>query len=305
MSASSFALPTNPADDPTNSSDGSAFLNPPGQSTIWSGAGGPALVVVFIAVGLFAALLAIMLMVRYRRIRIDDDDDDDEEHGYGPLTVNRLRKRPKLGPKPKIFELPIAYGQGGSKKEDVVKWTGIVVSCHLSHSVDWYVMSGFHQPISAAFLADESDKPSWLKELERASSYSSTSSNASQLCTTPPQGSPPPYVYPSPDPAAPGTFSWRYLRPSPIIQDPHAPLVSEPELTPVPDRMQIAVTIAMPRPPAPSIRRPPPGLGMRSEPAVNPVPVPELCLGFAQVQGTSGGEWRELHAAAAQAEKEE
>ena len=149
-----------------------------------------------------------------------------------------------------------------------------------------------------------SDKPSWMKELERASSYSSTSSNASQSCTISPQGPPPAYIYPTPDPAAPGAFSWRYLHPSPTIQDPHTPLSPELEPTPVPDRMQIAVAIAMPRPPASSIRRPPPGLGMRSEPVVNPVPVPELCLGLAQVQGASGDEWRVLHAAAVQAEKE-
>ena len=135
MSTSSSALPTDISSNNGSSLDGPAFLPPSDGGTIWDGAGGPALVVVFIAVGLLAVLLGILLIVRGRRLTFgDDDDDEDEEETYGPIFMNRLRKRPKLGPKPKIFDLPIAYGPDG--KGDVAKWTGIVVRHSLASRRD-------------------------------------------------------------------------------------------------------------------------------------------------------------------------
>lgn len=124
-SSAAFTFPT--SNNVTASSGGNPFLGSSSDGSFWSGAGGPALVVILVAICLLTTLLVALLVVRHRRLQFDDDDF---EFDYGPLTVNRLRKR-KFGPKPKIFELPIAYEKEDYEKGEVERWTGIVVSYHL------------------------------------------------------------------------------------------------------------------------------------------------------------------------------
>ncbi|GJE85187.1 hypothetical protein PsYK624_012650 [Phanerochaete sordida] len=278
MSASSSPTPTDPNNAVASSllPDGSAWIPPSsGGSSFWSSAGGPALVVILVAIGLLSIMIALLLLVRHRHIRFLDDDDFD----FGPLNVNLLRKKQKLGPKPQIFELPYAYEKYDHSKENVAQWTGIV-------------------PISATFFAEKPDRPA-VHDSEKTPMSSPTSSNASPTCQTPSPIQPPALAYPSADPAAPGPFSWRTLRRSPSRDT-----SLEPESALVPDTMQVAVAIAMPCPSTPASRRSSLASASTGGSAVR-APVPELCLGFAQVPGVAEERWRELHAAAAQTEKEE
>ena len=83
----------------------------------WSGVGGPALIVVFVAVGLLAAIIAVLMILHATRVLPVN----------GPVTVTRLRKK-KLGEKPKLYDLPLAYGEGGFKGGSTTGWDGIMVS---------------------------------------------------------------------------------------------------------------------------------------------------------------------------------
>lgn len=120
-----FALPTLVA-PPSGSPDGTlgatAVPTPGSYPSWWSGVGGPALIVVFTAVGVLALCVVVFLIMRTLRLRQLRDDEEE----YGPVTVSRLRKR-KLGPKPQIFELPLAC-QRGDGKENVAKWADMMVS---------------------------------------------------------------------------------------------------------------------------------------------------------------------------------
>ncbi|EKM57605.1 uncharacterized protein PHACADRAFT_251315 [Phanerochaete carnosa HHB-10118-sp] len=268
-SSAAFTFPTSSNPFVGSSNDGS----------FWSGAGGPALVVILVAIGLLTTLLVALLVVRHRRLQFDDDDFDFD---YGPLTVNRLRKR-KFGPKPKIFELPIAYEKEDYEKGDIERWTGIV-------------------PLSAVFVAEKPTR-SWSRDSEKTPISSPTSSNASPTCGSSPPVQPSPLVYSTPEPVTPASsFSLRHLRRSP--SDTHGSPSPEPEPALVPDMMHIAVAIAMPRPPSPPAGRSTPESATRSRSAT-PTAVPELCLGIAQVQGVDEDRWSELHVQAAQTEKEE
>lgn len=261
---------------------GGAFLpSSGGESTFWTGVGGPALIVVFVAIGVLCVLVALVLMVRHRHMQLlAAYEGEGEEIDYGPLTVRRLRKRPKLGPKPRIFELPVAYEKEGLSQESVASWNGIV-------------------PLAATVLfVDRPEKP-WPRDSEKSALSSPTNSNASPSCQSP-LPSPLPLVYPTPDPIAPGSFAWRHLRRSPSRES----TSSEPAHTAVPETMQVAVAIAMPCPSLRSSCRSRPA-SVASSGSANRVPVPELCLGFAQVPGVDEERWRELHAAAVQTEKEE
>jgi len=287
MSVSSSAAFTTPTNDNTTAQlGGNPFFSPSNDGSFWDGVGGPALVVILVAVGLLSSLLGVLLLLRHRRLQFDDNDDDEFE--YGPLTVNRLRKR-RLGPKPKIFELPIAYEKEDYEKMDVEKWTGIV-------------------PISAVFVAEKTDRP-WSRDPEKASTGSPTSSNASPTCGSTPPVQPSTLAYSTPEPATleSGSFSWRYLRRSSTVSETHAPPSPEPAPEPalVPDTIHVAVAIAMPHPPSPSAGRSTPETATRSSRSATPTVVPELCLGIAQVQGVDEVRWSELHATAAQEDKEE
>jgi hypothetical protein len=86
----------------------------------WSGVGGPSLIVVFIAVGVLAVLIGILILLRGLRVA----------PASRPATMSRLKKR-KIGEKPNIFDLPIAYEQGRLGRENVANWDDIIVSTKL------------------------------------------------------------------------------------------------------------------------------------------------------------------------------
>lgn len=151
------------------------------------------------------------------------------------------------------------------------------------------------QPISATLVRETVDS-TWTKDPEKASAASSSPSSSR------PQSYLMPESY-TPDPTAHslGAFNWRYLRPSPHIQDttlsaPETTALPPPPPETLPENMQVAVAIAMPRPAlsqeghmretrvhAPAV---PPGLGQMADPGVPP----EFCLGFTQVRGVRGDE---------------
>ena len=91
-----------------------------------------------------------------------------------------------------------------------------------------------------------------------------------------------------------GAFNWRHFRSArhAIAETPQP----TPQQEPLTNNMQIAVTIAMPRPALEITRQKadvyngaPPGLAQPSH------SMPELCLGLTQVQGVGTEEWMDMH----------
>lgn len=130
-----LALPTGTS--PNATLDTSPSPTPSNYSSWWSGAGGPALIIVFTALGLLTLCVMLLVLLRGLRHRPYEDEEEDD---YGSVVVSRLRKRRPVE-RPKIYELPIAYYKGGEGKENVADWESIMVSPGRAASVPTNLMS--------------------------------------------------------------------------------------------------------------------------------------------------------------------
>ncbi len=141
---------TTTSDIPTSTPGGAFGAPSAGESLspgrIFDGGGGPALVVVFVAIGLLiGAFTALLIVRRMSTGRITFDDYEGQANGLAMWRYYEATEVP-LGEEPKLFEMRLEREKG--VKEGNERWRGMSVSDRCGFVFDWNTF------IDTAFLVN-------------------------------------------------------------------------------------------------------------------------------------------------------